>query len=330
MSNKFELAICFATYNSSQYLNDFYEMLLAQNLKNYEVIVVDDGSHDNSVEISIAWSNKFENFKLITQKNSGLSVARNVGIESCNSKYIVLPDPDDIIYPNTYSEIFNIALVNNLDLCMHNGNYHYSNGTLKKAIFSDNIISTSVINGQMLFLKLYDNRFLHTTWLNIYKVDFLHNNKFLFYPGLLHQDILWTTQVLLKASRTMYLSKKLYGYKLRDGSATRGINSDLKNFLSVRNYIEIIYRLNLIIYKSYFVNKKCEIKFKSQLMSEYKNIKRALNRFNDKEYKNLACNLISKNHTLLTIYRNTPFHIFLKFFIRNFYQFLMYALYKIR
>jgi glycosyltransferase involved in cell wall biosynthesis len=74
---RYNLTISFATFISGEYLNTFYESIFKQNLKNFEVVVADDGSTDDSVDITLKWAKKYKNIKLIRQLNSGLSIARN-------------------------------------------------------------------------------------------------------------------------------------------------------------------------------------------------------------------------------------------------------------
>lgn len=277
---RYSLTISFATYNSGSYLNKFYESIFKQNLKNFEVVVVDDGSKDDSVDISLSWAKKYKNIKLIRQKNSGLSVARNRGILAATGKWLVMPDPDDLIYPGLYKHLLNIATLNNVDIAVINGEHLFENKK-PKPIFNKKIPENKIMSGED-FLKfgLKSGSFLHTTWLNIYNLDFIKQKKIKFIPNLLHQDILWTTEVLFHAKRLIYSNQILYGYVHRGGSATRQKNSDGKNIKSIRNYCRILLLLN-----AFNVKNKGDLKnyntFKFQISNEFTNIKRSLSRIRD-------------------------------------------------
>lgn len=86
-------------YNGAKYISETIESVMAQTYLNWEMIVIDDGSEDNSVEIVRKYSERDERIKLIQQSNSGSAVARNNGIRSCNGQYIALLDADDLWLP---------------------------------------------------------------------------------------------------------------------------------------------------------------------------------------------------------------------------------------
>jgi len=275
------LSIAFATYNSASYLNKFYESIFEQNLKNFEIIVVDDGSTDESVNISLRWAKKYKNIKLIRQKNSGLSVARNRGIVAATGKWLAMPDPDDLIYPGLYNHLLHIATTYKLDVAVINGEHLFESKN-PKPILNPKIPENIVMSGED-FLKfgLNSGSFLHTTWLNIYNLDFIKEKKIKFVPKLLHQDILWTTEILYHAKRVIYSNRILYGYIHRAGSATRQKNSDAKNIKSIKNYCKILLLLNKFNIKNKD-NFKNYSTFKFQISNEFSNIKRSLSRIKDK------------------------------------------------
>lgn len=278
---RYNLTISFATFNSAKYLNDFYESIFKQKLKNFEVVVVDDGSTDDSVNISLKWAKKYKNIKLIRQFNSGLSVARNRGIMNASGKWLAMPDPDDLIYPGLYNHLLHIATINKLDVAVINGEHIFETKN-PKPILNSKIPENRIMSGED-FLKfgLDSGSFLHTTWLNIYNVDFIKEKKIKFVPKLLHQDILWTTEILYHAKRVMYSNRILYGYIHRAGSATRQKNSDAKNIKSIKNYCKILLLLN-----DFNIKNKGNLKnystFKFQISNEFSNIKRSLSRIEDK------------------------------------------------
>ena len=302
------LSIVFATFNSGSYLDSFFKSLFLQNLKNFEIVVVDDGSNDNSHKISLEWAKNFSNIKSFQQKNLGLSVARNRGIELANGKWIVLPDPDDILYPNLYSHLIKIANKNKLDVGIING-FHIFDNKKPKLILDKKIQPNIISTGQDFFKDaLSSSSFLHTTWLNIYSSKFIKNNNLKFVPNLLHQDILWTTEVLLLAKKVMYSNHALYGYVHRSGSATRQKNSDSKNIKSIKNYSKILLLLDafnkLNIHKIKYVST-----FKSQIPNEFSNIKRSLNRIKNKDKLILAVDYLNQYKIFELVLKNSRFSI---------------------
>jgi glycosyltransferase involved in cell wall biosynthesis len=299
-----QLSIAFATFNSENYLNEFYESIFNQKIDNIEIIVVDDGSTDSSYHISLAWAKKHRNIKVIKQENSGLSVARNLGISFSSGEYLVLPDPDDIMYPNLFKTLIEMIKEHQLDVAVINGLHIFENKN-PKPIFNSKIPSNKIMAGEE-FLKagLKSGSFLHTTWLNIYKLNFIQEANIHFIPKLLHQDILWTTEVLFLAKRVMYSDQKLYGYTHRNGSATRQENSDEKNIKSIKNYSKILQYLDSFNKKNMGKFKYPNV-FRSQIPNEFTNIKRSLNRIQDLKKLNEIIEYLNTNKIFDLVLKNT-------------------------
>ena len=101
MNNKYKYDVSFVipVYNVEKFLKDCLDSILNQkyDINKIEIILINDGSKDNSLEICKNYENKYNNIKLIDKKNEGVSVARNVGIENAEGKYILILDSDDFI-----------------------------------------------------------------------------------------------------------------------------------------------------------------------------------------------------------------------------------------
>ncbi|SUC25695.1 Poly-beta-1,6-N-acetyl-D-glucosamine synthase [Providencia rustigianii] len=148
MSSQPVLSIVVAVYNGEKFLPHFFDSLIAQKLENWELIVVNDGSKDDSEGVIRQYEDKFENIKVLFQENQGVSVARNTGMVEATGKYITFPDIDDEINPKMYGRLLEIALEGDLDVATCNGTYVYTNGDAPKAIFPPNKVpSTGVITG---------------------------------------------------------------------------------------------------------------------------------------------------------------------------------------
>lgn len=252
MSSQPVLSIVVAVYNGEKFLPHFFDSLLAQNLENWELIVVNDGSMDDSEKIIKEYEHKFSNLKILSQENQGVSVARNTGMVEATGKYITFPDIDDEISPKMYGRLLEIALAGDLDVATCNGTYVYTNGDLPKAIFPPNKVpSTGVISGpQWLEKGLSSRKFLHVTWLNLYRLDMLRQHKFFFEPKLHHQDIPWTTEVLLVAKRVQFINEQYYRYLIHNQSVSHSLSGDARAVRKINTYLKIIDML-LAIYQRY-------------------------------------------------------------------------------
>ena len=124
--NKPKISVIVAVYNVAEFLNKCLESILKQTMpmEDYEVLIINDGSTDNSTRIINAYVENYFNFYSIYQENSGLSAARNTGIENANGEYIVFIDGDDFIEPTYLEELYNACVFNNADIS-YCGHYKY-------------------------------------------------------------------------------------------------------------------------------------------------------------------------------------------------------------
>ena len=248
MSDTPLLSLIIAVYNGEKFLSAFFDSIKNQHLNSVELIVVDDGSTDRSAEIIDRYAREFDRFEVIKQENGGVSVARNTGLARARGQYLAFPDIDDVIYPGMYNRLLEIATQNNLDVATCNGTYIYDDGRPAKKIFpSDRLTSTGVLDGPTwLQMALNSRKFLHVTWLNIYCHDFIKRQGFTFEPGLRHQDIPWTTEVLLSAERVQYIDEALYDYLIHSASVSHTPGTDDTRMRSARHYMKILELLNAI------------------------------------------------------------------------------------
>ncbi|WP_109420066.1 glycosyltransferase [Proteus terrae] len=243
-----QLSIVVAVYNGDKFLSKFFNGLRCIKLKDWELILVNDGSKDNSLKILQEWKERFPQVTIIDQENQGVSVARNVGFNISKGQYIVFPDIDDVIHANMYDRMINIAKSDNLDVLTCNGNYVYADGRPSRPIFPSNRLrSTEVLTGpQWLEMALNSKKFLHVTWLNVYRREFLLTHGYYFEPGLHHQDIPWTTEILLTAKRVKYIDERYYDYFIHSESVSHKTPNDTIHVRTIHNYMKILEMLDAI------------------------------------------------------------------------------------
>lgn len=242
------LSIVAAVYNGEKFLDQFFHCIEQQQLESFELIMVNDGSTDSSLAILTKWQNTFDNLKIIDQTNQGVSAARNAGLAQTQGKYLAFPDIDDKLYPEMYNTLLNMAEGNQLDIATCNGRYVYEEQRESKLIFPQEILSsTTVLPGhEWLRMALDSRKFLHVTWLNIYRRQFINQHGFSFEPGLRHQDIPWTTEVLLAAERVQYIDKPFYDYYIHSESVSHLPDTDETLVRSAHHYMKILEMLDAI------------------------------------------------------------------------------------
>lgn len=204
MSEPF-FSVVMPVYNVAPYLPACLDSLAALNPQPDEIIVIDDGSTDSCPRTLAEYASRLPQMRVIRQENGGLSAARNTGLEVARGKYLAFVDSDDFIAPDAYAEALRAAERNDLDMVLFNGEYHYEGRQSDRPIYSG-IAATDVISGpEWLRLRLKAGRFLHMVWLHLYRREFIERHGFRFIPRLIHEDVIWTTQVLLAAKRVCYL-----------------------------------------------------------------------------------------------------------------------------
>ena len=221
------VSVIVPVYNGEQYVLSCCEMLQKQTIGTVEIVFVNDGSTDNSAKIIDECALKYENVKSIHQKNKGVSVARNVGIEAATGDYIGFVDVDDQIDDDMYEVLYCHITKNNLDL-----------------------ISMERV-GQPGELKIYDNKLdcvgslLHTE-MNMSVCNKLIR-KSLFHTSVfpegkrIHEDLFATYTMLKRSERVGIINIDKYHYIQREGSSSRALVFNEKYFDAI-DIADLIYQ----------------------------------------------------------------------------------------
>lgn len=223
-----QLSIIVPVYNVEKYLRKCVESLIHQDFTGYEVILVDDGSTDESgkicEELSETISDERLEIRVIHHKNGGLSVARNSGIEVARGEYVMFVDSDDYIEPNVLQGLLTQMERDNLDVLRYrlqyvNPQYEVYN-PYKSDPFKDNDYSSEPTDG-VSFLNSRMSTACYA-WQFILKHELLEGCVFT--PGIYFEDTDWTPRMLCKAKRVASNSTIVYNYLVREGSITNAVN----------------------------------------------------------------------------------------------------------
>lgn len=226
-----KLSIIVPVYNVSKYLSKCLDSLVCQDIDNedYEIIVVNDGSTDDSGEIAKMYAGKYSNIILISQENQGLSGARNAGIKAAKGKYIQFVDSDDYLEPDVEKALIEKMENENLDILRFN--YQNVNDSYEVFIpykdykpfvdYRDEITDGLTFLTDRLGYACYAVQF-------IIRSEILKKEENLFKRGIYFEDTEWTPRILTQAGRVTSVDTVVYNYLLRDGSISRSINSDKK------------------------------------------------------------------------------------------------------
>lgn len=216
------LSVIIPVYNTKLYLEQCLQSLAMQTLTNMEVIMVNDGSTDGSDELLKMQSVADSRFRYVEQINGGLSVARNTGMAIAQGTYIAFLDSDDWLLSESCLEIIcRMADDTEADIIAGNTWSIYPDGS--KMLWGKNcgdiFNSGSILNGGDFFIRMETQGcYVPMVYNYIYRLDFLRKQEFCFEPGLIHEDELWTPQVMTSARRVVYTDVSHYGYRQREGS----------------------------------------------------------------------------------------------------------------
>ncbi|MDZ5607030.1 bifunctional glycosyltransferase family 2 protein/CDP-glycerol:glycerophosphate glycerophosphotransferase [Bacillus pseudomycoides] len=224
-----KISVIVPVYNVQEYLEECFDSLVNQTMKEIEVIMVDDGSLDNSAEIMDAYDKKYNNFIPVYKKNGGLGHARNYGVSYATGDFIIFMDSDDYVTKDAYKKMYDTVLKSGSDIVIgnvkrFNSTREYASG-LHTKVFKETIIGTHITKNPEL---MYDT----TAWNKLFKRDFWEQHQFKFPEGILYEDIPVTIPAHFLSTSTDVLEDVVYYWRARDGvskSITQQRNQ-LKNF----------------------------------------------------------------------------------------------------
>lgn len=204
------VSVVLSVYNIENYIEECLNSIIEQTYTNLEILCVNDGSTDNSLQLLNEFSKKDDRIKIIDQANQGLSSTRNAGISNATGKYIYFIDGDDFI-----SENYIQAMVN----CLEKGNakaVHNPNYTI---YYEKDHSKNEVVN--VYFKDSFEtNRITHSTWSKLFDLSFLKETKLNFYEGLKHQDYEFWNKFIAHLDTLSFCHEEMYFYRQRLDSIT--------------------------------------------------------------------------------------------------------------
>ncbi len=218
-----KVSIILPIYNVAPYLEETFESIIHQSLKDIEIIAVNDGSTDNSEAIIKAYQQKDPRIISFTQPNRGQSAARNLALKHATGKYIYMMDSDDKLNsPDALQICYEYAEKNQADFIFFDGESFSESGVQRT---SWNTKRTHLVDEN----KQYDGEYLlnlvldtqtHNcvVWLLFINKTFLDRIGLRFYEGIIHEDELFTTILTLSSSNIYCLKQNFVGHRIREAS----------------------------------------------------------------------------------------------------------------
>lgn len=216
-----KFSIIIPVYNVESYLEKCIQSILQQKYKDIELLLIDDGSEDNSGKICDKYVEIDERIKIVHQVNKGVSVARNVGIKMAKGDYIVFVDSDDYILSDDFlDKIYEKIKESNADIIVY-GCRRISEKTGEIVEYSySNLenVNHVEIEDRISWLIEHD-KFSSSSWMHIVKIEYLKDNKLFFDEGYkTSEDLEWIIRVMSYNPKIIGVNDTSYVYRIREGS----------------------------------------------------------------------------------------------------------------
>lgn len=294
------ISIIIPIYNGQKYISKCLESIQKQTYSDLEIILINDGSLDNSGKICDEYATKDSRIKVIHKKNEGASIARNKGIEEAKGEYIGFVDCDDYIENTMYENLLDSIIKNKADMsiCNYNNNDKFN---LEKEVLT---------RQELLDFILDKNMFRGYVWNKLYKAEILKEFKFNKSISLC-EDLLFNCEYAIKCDKISIVNKKLYNYIKRQESA---VNTFLERHFSVieaYQQMESIYKkyseINLVKLQSAYLKQCTFLKYYNFIGKYDKKYKKITDEESKRLIKEINRNKMQKKEKIiLNIYYYFP------------------------
>ncbi len=229
------LSVILPIYNVEKYLNDCLNSVLMQTFKDYEIILVDDGSKDSCPQICDDFAKKHSNTKVIHKTNGGLSSARNAGFKMASGDYVYYLDSDDYLLNNDFfNKLYEAAKTKPDFIIFKHIRFFENQNKFSDCSYDYNISKKSFPHTVMELVK--NDAFFGMAWIKIVKREILLKYNLIFIDGLLGEDMPWNFDLYLNSKSISLLNSVEYVYRQRDNSITT--TTKLKNLTDFIYIIE--------------------------------------------------------------------------------------------
>lgn len=225
-----KVSIIIPIYNTSKYLPMCLKSLISQTLQDVEIICINDGSTDNSLDIINKYASTDKRIKVVNQKNEGIGFSRNLGISMAKGEYITFVDSDDYLEPIAYELAYNKAKENVADIVIFGANCIVENHEISKDTIKYFDLSSYFEDKEIppcFTYKEIKDKLLKVSWNiwnKIYKLEFVKQNKIEFI-NTYFQDSPFHLESIISADRISFINEKLYNYRIETPTSITNTSS---------------------------------------------------------------------------------------------------------
>lgn len=212
-----QVSIIIPIYNVEKYIAKCLDSIAKQNFADYELILINDGSTDDSLNICSTYAQKDSRIIVFSQKNQGVSTARNKGLDLARGKYIVFIDGDDWVEAEYLSNLVSAIISGKYDIAICGYSKIFENGYKKQYLIGEDM----VLNREDLLIKLFSPNYYRGYLVNkIFIHELIKQNSLRFDTSIyIQEDLLFICKYMVQAHQGVYINQSLYNYLQRENSA---------------------------------------------------------------------------------------------------------------
>ena len=240
---EYGISIIMPCYNTEQYVEETLKSVLDQSFKDYEIICLNDGSTDDTLEILNRYQKSYPNIRVISSENHGVAYQRNIGVQCAQGKYIYYMDSDDLLRENCLETLYQYAEADNLDVLYFEADSFYETKEIEEAfpqfltLYHRHKTYDGVYDGRKLYIQMENAGDIKMqSGMQFIRRKFLLDNDIKFGSETYFEDNLYTVRVMLKATRVRCIRETLYLRRVRGNSIMTGRRSKIR----FESYLEVI------------------------------------------------------------------------------------------
>lgn len=242
-SQKYGISVIVPCYNAEKYVEETLKSVLNQSFKDYEIICLNDGSTDGTLEILNRYQNLYTNIQVISSENHGSSYQRNTGIQRAQGKYIYYMDSDDLIKENCLEILYQYAEADNLDIVYFEADSFYENKEIGDefpqflTLYHRHKDYDGIYDGRSLYIQMENAGDIKMqVGLQFVRRQFLIDNDIRFGKERYFEDNLYTVRAMLKADRARCVRDNLYLRRVRGNS----VMTSGKSKICFESYLQVV------------------------------------------------------------------------------------------
>ena len=247
---EYGISVIMPCYNTEQYVEETLKSVLNQSFKDYEIICLNDGSTDGTLEILKRYQQSYPNIRVISSENHGSAYQRNTGVQCAQGKYIYYMDSDDLLKENCLETLYQYAEAGNLDVVYFEADSFYETKEIEEAfpqfltLYHRHKEYDGIYDGRNLYIQMENAGDIKmSVGLQFTRRQFLQDNNIKFGTERYFEDNLYTVKVTLKAGKARCVRDNLYLRRVRANS----IMTTSENKTRFESYLEVVRGLMQIL-----------------------------------------------------------------------------------